>query len=80
VGDRGEQFLNVGGIGIDIISIKDEGGARRWWGRLGQGCGEGEGEEWTVCQREAGYGEVLNIRDHRSVEQVAARSVVGQEK
>jgi hypothetical protein len=44
----------VGGIGIDIISIKEEGGAGRWWGRLGGGggYGEGEGEECMVCQRE----------------------------
>jgi len=34
VGGRGEQFLKAGGIGIGIISIKEEGGVRRWWGRL----------------------------------------------
>jgi hypothetical protein len=36
VGDRGEKFLKAGGIGIDIISIEEEGGARGWWGRLGR--------------------------------------------
>jgi len=40
-----------------------------WWGRLGRGlCGEGEGEECMVCQREVGYREVLNIREEIQVE------------
>jgi hypothetical protein len=49
----GGKFLKAGGIGIDIISIKEECGAGRWWGRLGRGgYGEGEGAECMFFQRE----------------------------
>jgi hypothetical protein len=39
VGDGGEQFLKAGGVGVDIISIKEEGGA----GGGGVGWGGGGG-------------------------------------
>jgi hypothetical protein len=69
VGERGEKFLKASDRGISINSIKEEGGARWWWARLGRGgCGEGEGEECMVFQREEGYREVLNIQEEIQVE------------
>jgi hypothetical protein len=51
----GSNSLRRSGVGVDVISIKEEGGAGGggWVGWRGGGCREGEGEEGMVCQREA---------------------------
>jgi hypothetical protein len=64
VRDRGEQFLKAGGVGVNVISIKEEGCAGDGGVR---GCREGEGEKGMVCQREAGYREVLDMREEIQV-------------
>jgi hypothetical protein len=66
-----EQFLKASSVGVDIISIKEEGSVGGWRGGLrgGGGCRDGEGEEGMVGQREARYREVLDMREEIQVGQ-----------